>query len=68
VLSTLHDLTLAGQYAVDLVLLARGRVVAAGAPVDVLTPDRLAEHFGARAAVSHGPDGVRVLPVRERTG
>ncbi|MDQ1287807.1 MAG: cobalamin transport system ATP-binding protein [Actinomycetota bacterium] len=64
VLSTLHDLTLAGQYAEHLVLLADGRVAKAGPPSEVLTEAMLARHYGARAEILTGPDGVRVLPVR----
>jgi iron complex transport system ATP-binding protein len=66
VVSTLHDLTLAGQYADTLLMLAGGTVVAAGAPADVLTPERLARHYGATAEVASGPDGIRVYPVRHR--
>jgi iron complex transport system ATP-binding protein len=68
VLSTLHDLTLAGQYAHHLALLAHGRVVAAGPPRDVLTTQALATHYGARAEVIAGPDGVRVYPLRPAQG
>ena len=64
VISTLHDLTLAGQYADRLALLARGRVVAEGAPDDVLTTAALQDHYGARALVVAGPSGPAVLPVR----
>ncbi len=64
VLSTLHDLVLAGQYADHLVLLNRGRVVADGTPAEVLTRTNLAVHYGADAEVSLGSDGVRVHPVR----
>ncbi|HEX2705656.1 MAG TPA: ABC transporter ATP-binding protein [Candidatus Lustribacter sp.] len=64
VLSTLHDLALAGQYADALVLLSGGRVVVSGPAQVVLTPGHLAEHYGALAQVSSGPDGVRVHPVR----
>ena len=64
VVSTLHDLTLAGQYADTLLMLAGGTVVATGAPADVLTADTLARHYGATAEVAGGPDGVRVYPVR----
>ena len=64
VLSTLHDLTLAGQYADRLALLSQGRVVAEGSPVDVLTAAALQDHYGARARVVDGPDGPAVLPVR----
>jgi iron complex transport system ATP-binding protein len=66
VVSTLHDLTLAGQYADTMLMLAGGTVVAAGAPADVLTPDSLARHYGASAEVESGPDGIRVYPVRRR--
>jgi iron complex transport system ATP-binding protein len=64
VISTLHDLTLAGQYADRLALLSEGRVVAEGAPADVLTAAALSTHYGARAQVISGPDGPAVLPVR----
>ena len=64
VLSTLHDLTLAGQYADRLALLSEGRVVAEGRPADVLTPAALATHYGARAEVVAGPNGPTVMPVR----
>ncbi len=64
VLSTLHDLVLAGQYADRLVLLTRGRAVAAGAPAEVLTAQALAEHYGVSAEVEVGVTGVRVHPVR----
>ena len=64
VLSTLHDLTLAGQYADRLTLLSEGRVAAHGTPAEVLTPAALHAHYGARAQVVAGPDGPAVLPVR----
>lgn len=64
VLSTLHDLTLAGQYADRLTLLADGRVAAEGSPAEVLTAAALQTHYGARAQVVTGPDGPAVLPVR----
>ena len=64
VLSTLHDLTLAGQYADRLALLSGGRVVADGTPAEVLTTATLQAHYGARAQVIDGPHGPAVLPVR----
>jgi iron complex transport system ATP-binding protein len=64
VLSTLHELTLAGQYADRLVLLSDGRVAAEGAPAEVLTEAALQTHYGARAHVVAGPNGPAVLPVR----
>ncbi len=64
VLSTMHDLTLAGQYADRLVLLARGRIVADGPAVDVLDADVLRTHFGVNVRVLHDEAGISVLPVR----
>ena len=64
VISTLHDLTLAGQYADRLALLSGGRVAAEGAPAEVLTAEALSRHYGARAEVVRGPSGPAVLPVR----
>jgi iron complex transport system ATP-binding protein len=64
VVSTLHDLTLAGLYADRLLLLAGGRVVDRGSAAEVLTPDRLRRHFGAHVTVLHGDDGPIVVPHR----
>ena len=46
VLSAIHDLTLAGQFASRLMLLADGRVAAAGRPAEVLSDELLGRHFG----------------------
>ncbi|WP_067828881.1 ABC transporter ATP-binding protein [Actinomadura kijaniata] len=61
VVTTIHDLTLAGQYADDLVLVSGGRVAAAGPPRRVLTRETVAEHFDARVHVTPGPDGRPIL-------
>ncbi len=66
VVSTLHDLTQAGQYGGHLVLLAEGRVEASGAPAEVLTRELIARVYAARVTVSPGPGGQPVVtPVRE---
>ncbi len=63
-----HDLVLAARFADELVLLARGLVVAHGAPAEVLTPARIASVYGVEARVSEDQDGrlmlslVRSLP------
>ena len=65
VVSTLHDLTLAGQYADELLLLDAGRAVSSGPAAQVLTAEAVARHLGATAEVVAAPDGgVRVTPVR----
>jgi iron complex transport system ATP-binding protein len=60
VLSAMHDLTLAGQYAQRLVLLDGGCVVAAGTADEVLTEARIAEHYGAFVRIVEGA----VVPIR----
>ena len=65
VVSTLHDLTIAGQYADELVLLDAGRVAAAGSAAAVLTAELIAQVYGARVEVRKGHDGRPVVaPVR----
>ncbi|MFC4048416.1 ABC transporter ATP-binding protein [Actinomadura syzygii] len=61
VVTTIHDLTLAGQYADDLVLLSSGEVAAAGSPEEVLTREAIEEHFDARVHVAPGPGGRPIL-------
>jgi iron complex transport system ATP-binding protein len=51
VVSTLHDLSLAAQYADGLTLLVGGAAVARGTAREVLTEQRIAEHYGARVRV-----------------
>jgi iron complex transport system ATP-binding protein len=68
VLSTMHDLTLAGQYADRLLLVDGGRLIAAGTAADVLTGALIAEHYGAEVDVVETPgSGFAVVPVRRST-
>ena len=67
VLATMHDLSIAGEYADRMVLLAGGRVVATGTPRDVLTEKLLSEHYGARVRVIDAEHGPLVVPVRSST-
>ena len=64
ILSTMHDLTLAGQYADRLVLLDRGAVVAEGRAGEVLSPENIAAFYGASVRVVEENGHVFVLPVR----
>jgi iron complex transport system ATP-binding protein len=64
VVTTLHDLTLVGQYAEHVVLLDSGSVVAEGTAADVLSAENLAEHYGANVRVIEDEHGVFVVPVR----
>jgi iron complex transport system ATP-binding protein len=64
IVSTMHDLTLAGQYADRLVLLDRGSVVAEGAADEVLSAANVSSYYGANVRVVHDEAGVFVLPLR----
>ncbi|MGH9117828.1 MAG: ABC transporter ATP-binding protein [Acidimicrobiales bacterium] len=67
VVTALHDLTLAGQFADRLVMLAGGGVVGEGAAAEVLTTANIHEHYGASVRVERQADGsVLVIPIRSR--
>ncbi|HLY87001.1 MAG TPA: ABC transporter ATP-binding protein [Gaiellaceae bacterium] len=66
VVTTMHDLTLAGQYAERLILLDEGSVVAEGAAAEVLSAPNVAAHYGANVHVVSNEAGVFILPVRAR--
>jgi cobalamin transport system ATP-binding protein len=52
VVGALHDLTLAGQYGEELLLLDHGRTAASGSPTTVLREPLLNHHYRARLRVS----------------
>ena len=69
VLATMHDLTLAAQYGDRTILLERGRIVADGAPADVLTEQTLADLYGTDVRlVRDGEALAGVVPLRRRAG
>ena len=69
VISTLHDLTAAAQYADRLVLLDRGRVAAAGSPAEVLSASRILEVYRALVSVTTDTSGRPVVtPARPAGG
>lgn len=59
----LHDLNLAAMFCDNLAILHHGKVVATGAPEDVLTEDLIADVFGVRAYIErsahHGRQHVQ---------
>lgn len=61
VVTTLHDLTIAGLYADALLLLADGRAAASGEPDQVLTEELVGRHFDAHVKIEPGPDGRPVV-------
>jgi len=65
VVAAMHELTLAGQYSDRLALLVAGRLVALGAPDEILTEKTIAEHYQANVRiVSMNGSGSAVVPVR----
>jgi ABC-type cobalamin/Fe3+-siderophores transport system ATPase subunit len=68
VLSAMHDLTLAGQYADRLLLLDHGRLVADGPAGAVLTRALISQHYRAEVrVVGDAESGLVVVPVRMRS-
>lgn len=65
VVVVLHDLVQAARVADNAILLAGGKVVAAGSAADILTPERLGSLFGVRLIAV--PDHPMCIPV-ERLG
>ncbi|WP_281690190.1 ABC transporter ATP-binding protein [Pseudonocardia thermophila] len=61
VVMVLHDLNLAARYAERLVTMKDGRIVAQGAPAEVMTEEMLADVFGLAARVI--PDPVAGTPL-----
>ncbi|MBN9077014.1 MAG: ABC transporter [Rhizobiales bacterium 65-79] len=62
-LVSLHDLTLAARWCDRILLMKEGRLVAEGAPADVLTAERLGEVFGILAHIDHDAGGMILAPV-----
>ncbi|MEZ5266361.1 MAG: ABC transporter ATP-binding protein [Acidimicrobiia bacterium] len=65
VVATMHDLTLAAQYAERLLLLDDGAVAAAGTPAEVLTEEHLTRYYRAAVRIVREGDTVVVVPVRQ---
>ena len=61
-----HDLALAARFADRIVMMDRGRLVADGAPREVLTAERIAAVFGVEAVDrrdARGPHPVLLRPL-----
>ena len=66
VIATLHDLSLAGQFADHLAVLVKGSLVACGPPAEVLTTDLIARHWGVHAELSTDTFGAVSVAVSRR--
>lgn len=67
VMMATHDLGLAAAFAKRLVLMSGGRIVADGAPAEVLTTERVERVYGASVRLLRDEDG-RPLAVAPRSG
>lgn len=65
VVTTMHDLALAGQFAECVAILHEGRLVGAGDPDAVLTPACIAATWGVDATTEVGDSGL-VITIRRR--
>jgi iron complex transport system ATP-binding protein len=65
VVAIVHDLTLAALFADRIALMSAGRVVASGAPADVLTAEAIALIYGMSVRVLSHPDTGRPIIVPE---
>lgn len=63
VIAVLHDLSLAARFCQRLVMLHRGRIVADGKPVSVITPERLSAVYGIHARVEMWRDVPLLVPL-----
>lgn len=68
VVMVLHDLNLAIRYSDRLVVMREGRIVAQGAPTEIIEADLLYEVFGLRASVLQDPVSGRpmIVPIGTR--
>ena len=62
--TAMHDLTVAAQYADRMLLLDGGRVAADGPPADVLTEALVAGHYGAEVDVVAVGERLAIVPRR----
>ncbi|WP_282610703.1 ABC transporter ATP-binding protein [Pelagibius sp. Alg239-R121] len=63
--AAMHDLTLAAQFADQMICLSEGLIEAKGPPEDVLTADRLRHVYGVEAEVAYSERGrLNVTPLR----
>jgi hypothetical protein len=66
----LHDLAMAARYCDHIVLLDQGRVIAAGPPQDIVTPELISKVYGVDVLVDHEPSTgiVRVTYIAPARG
>jgi len=64
VVTTMHDLTVAGLYPDRIMMLSHGCVVSQGSAAEVLTVENISEYYGARVQIIDNNGRPIVVPVR----
>ena len=64
VVAALHDLNHAAMFCDRIAVMHQGRMVVTGPPIDVLTPDLIAEVFGVDAEIEQSIDGELLIRYR----
>jgi iron complex transport system ATP-binding protein len=64
VLTIVHDLAAAARFSDRVIMMDGGRIVAAGSPNEVLTPERIAAVFAVEATITE--TGVGAIPILRR--
>ena len=62
IISTMHDLTLAGHFADRVMLLSGGSVACLGEATEVLTEANISQHYGADVTITHVDGTVVISP------
>ncbi len=60
IVTVLHDINLAARYSDRIAMLHQGQIWAIGSPVEVLTPDNLAQVFGVNSTIIETPVGLQI--------
>lgn len=61
---SMHDLNLASRYADEVIMLEQGKIVAAGDPVSVLTPENIASVYNVEVAVEIIQNRLHIVPLK----
>lgn len=68
-ITAIHDLELAARYSDKIILLCNGRIVVAGKPEQVLTPENIEKTYGVKVeVVKHPRHGLIVIPLGPLSG
>lgn len=62
IISTMHDLTLAGHFADRVLMLSKGEVAGVGQAAEVLTRESIAKHYGADVSITNVRGTVVISP------